>query len=51
VLSCLDLISVRKYIKFIVGVLKEYLAKNRALSEQEVNELIGEQFRFIEFFP
>lgn len=51
VLSCLHLISVRKYIKFVVGVLTEYLAKNRALSERDLNELIGEQLVLLNLFP
>ena len=51
VLSCLHLISVRKYIKFVIGVLKDYLAKNNALSGQEVNMLIGEKFVLLDFFP
>lgn len=51
VLSCLQLISVRKYIKFVIGVLTEYLAKNKALSDQDVNWLIGEQFILLDFFP
>jgi S-DNA-T family DNA segregation ATPase FtsK/SpoIIIE len=51
VLSCLHTISVRKYIKFVIGVLREYLIKNKALSEKDLNELIGEHFVLLDFFP
>lgn len=51
ILSYLDDISVRRFTKFILKTLESYLKSGGALSEQQINELVGGDLVALDCFP